>query len=95
MLTGEKLLLTIGAGFTVRVAVARTAFDAPPFTVSAPAAIVLVTVAVAVTETVTVHDPFAGMVAPVRPTSVPPIDPVTLPFAQVLLGADALTMPLG
>ena len=83
---GVNDLATVSAFNTVRLALAAAVL-APAFVVvSAPEAIVLLYVAgvALVTFTVTVHEPLAGIVAPLRATLVPLFAAVTVPPAQVV-----------
>ena len=70
MLDGENDFVTVSGGVTTSVALAAVAL-VPAEVLSAPTAMVLTDVKVAVTFTVTVQLPFAGMVPPESATFGP------------------------
>jgi len=95
MIPGEKAFAADGGGVMFRVALAGLTLLAPPETVSPPAGMVLTAEETAVTGTVTVQVPLAGMVPPESPTKLPPLTPVAVPPAQVVEGVPALLMVPG
>src|ERR1035441_1780502 len=84
-----------GAGVTVRVATAGDEFLPLPV-INAPDGTVLIYVPAidAVTITVTVQEPLAGMIPPVRVTAVPPMGAATAP-PQVVPAAPLTVRPAG
>jgi hypothetical protein len=89
---GVKVLLGAGTALTVSVALAATAFEPPLVVVRPPTGMVLAyaPVAVAVTVTLMVQLPLAGMVPPARLTAVAVL--LAVPTAQLVLAVPAVAV---
>jgi hypothetical protein len=100
MVAGPKALFTVGATaagvLTVKVATAGAAL-LPLLVSREPAGIELMKLppSGAVTGTVTVQEPFAGIEPPVKVTDEPPATAVTVPPQVLLEGVEPTTTPAG